>query len=437
MAPSGTCNAGCPFGRAANGDAITLWGEIFNTNNFVLKANRYSAQSGTWDSGQIISASTGNILIENPQLAVSTNGNAVAIWEQYSDVVIRKDIWASYYTAGGGWSAATLVESDNTGRAVTPQVAIDANGNAKAVWVQFDASLNTSIMVSATSNGNWSTPSALEAGTGTVRSSPQIAFGANGQAMAVWSSYTGPGNSLRASVFTGTWAAPVSVWSESVLSQLILKPRVVLDANGNAIAVWQEPTGNGGTGTYLNIKANRYVAGMGWGTAELIEWNQYDASHPRIAMDANGNAMVVWVQSDSVTPHVWANLYSVSSNSWGASPINLQTGAVGSGGTGSVYGASPAFVPIDIAFDANGNAMAVWSEFTVSTPGRIFVNRYTPGSGWGLLNDNAIPQISITGANMGEGASYPRVAFDTNGGALVVWTQYVAGTDRLWFNLYQ
>jgi hypothetical protein len=437
MAPSGTCNAGCPFGRAANGDAITLWGEIFNTNNFVLKANHYSAQTGTWNSGQIISASTGNILIGNPQLAVSTNGNAVAIWEQYSDTISRKDIWASYYTAGVGWSAATLVESDNTGRAVTPQVAIDGNGNAIAVWVQFDASSNTSIMVSSTSNGGWSVPSALETGTGTVRSNPQIAFGANGHAMAVWSSYTGPGNSVRARAFTGTWAAPATAWSETALSQLDLRPRVVLDANGNAIAVWQEPTGNGGTGTSLNIKANRYVAGVGWGTAELIEWNQYEASHPRIAMDANGNAMVVWVQSDSVTPHVWANLYSVSSNSWGADPINLQTGTTASGGMGSVFGASPAFLPIDIAFDANGNALAVWSESTISTPGRIFVNQYTPGIGWGLLSNNAIPQISITGANMGEGAGSPRVAFDANRNALVVWSQGVSGSARLWFNSYQ
>ncbi len=42
---------------------------------------------------------------------------------------------------GGGskaWGTAALIETDNAGPAYDPQIAFDANGNALAVWEQFD-----------------------------------------------------------------------------------------------------------------------------------------------------------------------------------------------------------------------------------------------------------------------------------------------------------
>ena len=39
---------------------------------------------------------------------------------------------------GPGWSAPQLIETDNTFGTATPDVAVDANGNAMAVWGQGD-----------------------------------------------------------------------------------------------------------------------------------------------------------------------------------------------------------------------------------------------------------------------------------------------------------
>ena len=40
---------------------------------------------------------------------------------------------------------------------------------------------------------------------------------------------------------------------------------------------------------------NRFVVGEGWGTAALIEDdNANDATAPRVSSDANGNALAVW-----------------------------------------------------------------------------------------------------------------------------------------------
>ncbi|HJW30229.1 MAG TPA: hypothetical protein VJ508_13395, partial [Saprospiraceae bacterium] len=63
-------------------------------------------------------------------------------------------------------------------------------------------------------------------------------------------------------------------------------PALAMDANGNTIAVWTQDDG-----TRHNIWANRYVAGVGWGTAGPIESNDGDNDNPQIAMDGNGNAI--------------------------------------------------------------------------------------------------------------------------------------------------
>jgi hypothetical protein len=47
-----------------------------------------------------------------------------------------------------------------------------------------------------------------------------------------------------------------------------------------------------------------------FGTAALIETdNAGDADNPQIAFDANGNALAVWEQFDGTRYNIWANRY--------------------------------------------------------------------------------------------------------------------------------
>ena len=60
----------------------------------------------------------------------------------------------------------------------------------------------------------------------------------------------------------------------------------------------------------MNIVANRYTVGTGWGTAALIETdNAGHATGSEIAFDVSGNAMAVWLQSDGTRYNIWANRY--------------------------------------------------------------------------------------------------------------------------------
>jgi hypothetical protein len=81
----------------------------------------------------------------SPQFAIDASGNALAVWYQHdyhpADDSDQLNIWSSRYTVGSGWSTATQVGSDafnNTKpfRLGRPQIAIDPNGNALAVWMK-------------------------------------------------------------------------------------------------------------------------------------------------------------------------------------------------------------------------------------------------------------------------------------------------------------
>ena len=80
-------------------------------------------------------------------------------------------------------------------------------------------------------------------------------------------------------------------------------PQLSMDGRGNVIAVWYQHDG-----TRNNIWANRYVPGRGWGTAGLIEIrNVGSANLPQISINASGDAVAVWLQSDGSRDRVWAN----------------------------------------------------------------------------------------------------------------------------------
>src|SRR5437870_2021501 len=103
-------------------------------------------------------------------------------------------------------------------------------------------------------------------------------------------------------------------------------PKIAMDPQGNAIAVWAQGNSTG----VLSIWANRYDVESGsWGTPTLLETSSQDASETWVAMDNSGNAMAVWRQSDGVDPNpsIWANRYDVGSSSWGtATLIELNPG---------------------------------------------------------------------------------------------------------------
>ena len=155
---------------------------------------------------------------------------------------------------------------------------------------------------------------------------------------------SGSGNNTTTTSADKAWGTATLIETDNAGGAT--RPQIAVDASGNALAVWRQSDG-----TRLNIWANRFTAATSsWGTAALIETdNLGDASSPQIAFDASGNALAVWSQFDGTRPNIWANRFTAATNSWGTAAL-IETDNAGGA------------VNPQLAFDASGNALAVWQQ---------------------------------------------------------------------------
>ena len=396
----------------ASGNALAVWYQSDGIR-YNIWSNRYTAGGG-WGTAQLIEIEDlGNAY--NPQIGMDASGNAIAVWEQYNG--IKMNVRANRYTAGVGWGTTQTIASNNLQDQQNPKIAIEPGGNAIMVWHQREP-LCYSVWANRYTAGNgWGTAQVIEnndTDMGGCDSVPNVAVDANGNGFAVWiqSTPTTPASIVANRYTAGAgWGTAQLIETDNISSAS--EPQIVFDASGNAIAVWYQ-----NDGTRDNIWSNRYTAGVGWGTAQLIETeNLGHAQFPRIAIDINGNAIAVWHQYDSTgfLFNIWANRYTAAGG-WGTAQ------RIENDNTGTMR--SP-----QIAFDAGGNALVVWHRSpTDGTNDNIWTNRYTVASGWGMTQVIS----SIAGH-----ASRPQIAIDINGNAIAVWEEYDNTRINIMTNAYR
>ncbi len=130
----------------------------------------------------------------------------------------------------------------------------------------------------------------------------------------------------------------------------------------------------------------------------------YGSDEYSVAMDRNGNAIIVWSQIEFSTHHIYKSEYR---------------GGVWTHPSGFTDHIDPeegvALAP-SVAMDNNGNAIITWVQWD-GTAYQIFKSEYRNGI-WthpAGLQDN----ISLDGITTG----YPAVAMSDNGDAVIVWSQ--------------
>jgi uncharacterized protein YbdZ (MbtH family) len=301
------------------------------------------------------------------------------------------------------------MEADDAGDARYAQIDSDANGNAIVVWSQSDGTRSNIWASTYLAGVGWGSPELIESDNSGTATRPQIAFDPNGNALAVWTQSDG----TRYNVWANRYQ-PGSGWGTAELIEtdnagLAYRPQIDIDASGNALAVWYQSDG-----TRHSIWSNRYTAGAGWGTAELIESdNQADAYYPQVSFDANGNAMAVWHQIEGGNYNIWSNYYTVGSG-WGSEKL-VETNNAGEARNPQV------------SFDANGNALAVWYQ-SDGARNNIVSNRYIVGAGW--MNVELVETD-----NTGDAVN-PQIKFAANGNAMSVWTQSDGVNDNIYANFW-
>ncbi|MBL0226644.1 MAG: hypothetical protein IPQ16_14045 [Geobacteraceae bacterium] len=398
-------DAGAPqVAMDTQGNATAVW-EQSDGERYSIWAARYSPATG-WGTPEVIEPDpTQNA--RAPRVAMDAQGNAIAVWPHFDG--IRYNIWANRYTAGGGWGEPVLLETDD-GDARVPRIAMDAAGNAVVVWFQNDGARNNIWANRYTVDLGWGTPTLIENNNDGAASAPQVAMDAIGNAMAVWDQDDGKRNNIWSSRYIAGVGWGTAVLIETNDAGTARYPQVKIDAKGSAVAVWQQSDG-----TLNNIWANRYVVGVGWGAAVILETDKSgDALLPQIAVDAQGNAIAIWSQSDGTRENIWSNRYSTGIG-WGTAAL-LETNNAGSAGDAQV------------AIDPQGNALAVWGQ-SDGTRNNIYGNWYTPGAGWGIA-------VLLETDNAGD-SRYPQVAMIAQGIATAVWLQSDGTRNNIWANRRQ
>ena len=301
-----------------SGNAVAVW-QQYDGTRWNIWSNRYVPGTG-WGSAVLIETDNAGGA-SSPQVAIDPSGNAVAVWYQWDGT--RYNIWSNRYVAGTGWGTAVLIETDNAGDAFGPQVAFDGSGNAVVVWYQSDGTrLNIWSNRYVVGTG-WGTAVLIETDNAGSALDPQVAVDGSGDAVAVWSQSDGTIYNIWSNRYVaGTgWGAAEMIETDNAGGAGA--PQVGVDPSGNAVAVWKQFDG-----TRDNIWSNRYIPGTGWGSAVLIETdNAGHASYPQVGVDGSGNAVAVWVQSDGVRSNIWSNRY-VAGTGWGTAEL-IETDNVG------------------------------------------------------------------------------------------------------------
>ena len=313
------------------------------------------------------------------QLVMDGSGNSLAIWQCAGDIQIGS------LPANGSWTVSTLASPQGDEILGRPNVAVDRQGNAMAVWNVYGANNSSaSLMYSQKpAGGNWSVPSTPDKIASNWVNLGGLTFDAEGNATIGWFGLTGIGHSLCSSTLlkgSSTWGTTQLISSFASLSVFDLQS----DAQSNLAVISQK-----GDGTIL---LSVQSAGTSqWSNPPIIMSEAAANVSPALAF-FQGVAAVVWIDSEKHS--VWANSYSLQDGIQTPTQLN----------TDKNENSNPA-----IAFDSSGNAVAVWGN----NKGGLYCSRML----WGQSSWSA-PQLITPKFASG---STPSIKSDISGNLFVLW----------------
>lgn len=300
----------------------------------------FTVRDGQWQPSTVIDISPSEEAT-TPQIALDAAGNAVAVWHQDDGTAVS--IWSNYYDVETGWETAVRVESNDSHDAINPKVDMNAQGRATVVWVQSD-----------------------------------------GVEQSVWSSFREPQSGWSTAVLVETSDAEIGSY-----------PSVHMDAAGKSVVLWSQIDG-----LAMSLWANQHTIDEGWKGARTLEQNALDAvTSISMSLNAAGKGMAIWSQHDGIEVSIWINHFD--GENW-AGPELIES-----------YHGGPSSIP-SLALNEAAEVIAVWAQKS-SENMSLWSRSYSPVEGWrdAVLN---MPDSAASVGNL-------RVSLDNLGNAMCIWQQ--------------
>ncbi|MFZ0325166.1 MAG: hypothetical protein WAN48_13685 [Actinomycetes bacterium] len=377
----------------------------------------------------------------------------------------------------GSWSSGTAIsgvnQPDPTRGAQLNDVAINASGLAVSAWDQYTYNNGggASIGAAVRSNGRWGAPFVVS-GSSTFAMSPKVAVGADGTMAVSWVSQDPVAVSNTQRVQVAVRPAGSSTWTTSTLATFAVSGVAItrtaplaVDPAGNVTAVW-----TAWDGTKNIIQSATKPTGQPWSSASTLSGPTTDAYFPSLSVNARGDAAVAYTLSAyGASTGTWAEyVYRAAGSSTWTTPVvvsekltssvgyisGAEVGLDGSGratvayfgygveatrqladGTWTTPGpviTSPtsgsSYISPDLGVDAQGNAILAVSIFdsTVNVDrASVWVSRGTPDGSW-------TRQQRLTDPTAPVDAYATQVAVSPDGAlALVGWIDHYHGTVQV------
>lgn len=264
----------------------------------------------------------------------------MAVWWRPGDNGENLIVQAAVRPPGGEWSGPKDLSVPTEDSAIAPpHMAMNAEGDAVAVWTRNDGTEDLVEAALRPAGGTWGAPQRLSE-VGEDSGFAEVAIGAGGDAVATWFWNDAGVGTAQVSVRPagGSWSERKNL---SEPGEGLSHPAI--DAAGNATVVWR-----GGIGLTWVIRAASRPAGGDWGATQLLSASGASAEDPQVAMDAAGNAVAVWRRWDG-------------KNYIAQAAIRPPGGVFGSPKDLSAPGQN-ASTP-QVAVGGAGDGVAVWSRF--------------------------------------------------------------------------
>ena len=385
VSPSGPNADGPQIGVDAHGNAASVW-TSYDGSFWTVQASTRKFH-GHWTKPKRLSEAGFNAAF--PQIAVDPNGNATAVWQD----AYSMSLMASTKLRHKNWQSVPDTISATLLATSSPQIAVDGGGDVTVVWNGFNGSNIVAVAVTKPYGGSWEASPTVLSTPGFDTAFAQVAVNSDGDTVAVWQYNDGTNWFVQTSMRPqgGSWqASPDTLSLPNLVAQ---PPQAAIDQEGNTTVVW--PWNDG---SHWIVQAATKPFGGSWpATPDIISVPGQDSVDSQIGVDAEGNLTVVWLVSQRANWMVQATARP-HDGSWQATPDNLSNPHWSTG-------------TIRLAVDPSNDAVAVWRSIqgkknVIEVSKKLFHRRW---------------QSSPTALSRSGHGGVPSVAVNSEGYAGVVW----------------
>lgn len=366
------------LGVSSAGDGVAAWVSDGEDGAELRAAVRRPGRG--WESPRRLAVGDPSALGATPsiELAMASSGRSVVAWRRFDrgDLLIE----AVTHDPAGGWSEAEPIARLVTGSTAVRVAANDA-GDAIVGWTE--RTRNRTRFHPA--DGGWDAASTVHEWSGPGLSSPRLALDPQGGALAVW---VGPPFVVSSAVINNLlWSATAigGIWSEPepMTGGAFSISELGMDGAGRALLL-----GGSFIARIPRVHSRRYEPGFGWESVRPPRTSSYTSSFGELDVARDGSAIAAFFGS-------------------GFSPVFYQPGS----GWAVPTQLSPTGGDASVAMGEAGEAWAAWTD-----DGKLLVSHFRADTGW-----RAAVEVAAVGACPDSAPYSPRIGADGRGGAVVVW----------------